>query len=71
MRQMGTVKFFNEQKGFGFIKPEDGSTDVFVYVTALEQSGLDRLVEGVRISFETEGDKRGKGPKAINLKIEG
>ncbi len=67
MRQSGTVKFYNSQKGFGFIKPDDGGQDVFVHVTAVEQSGISNLDEGMRISFETEPDKRGKGPKAVNL----
>jgi CspA family cold shock protein len=67
MRQSGTVKFYNAQKGFGFIKPDDGGKDVFVHVTAVEQSGIPGLDEGMRISFETEPDKRGKGPKAVNL----
>jgi cold shock protein len=67
MRQSGTVKFYNSQKGFGFIKPDDGGKDVFVHVTAVEQSGISNLDEGMRISFETEPDKRGKGPKAVNL----
>lgn len=67
MRQSGTVKFYNAQKGYGFIKPDDGGNDVFVHVTAVEQSGISNLDEGMRISFETEPDKRGKGPKAINL----
>ncbi|MDX2288104.1 MAG: cold-shock protein [Hyphomicrobiaceae bacterium] len=67
MRQTGTVKFFNTQKGFGFIKPDTGGTDIFVHVTAVERSGIGDLIEGMRISFETEPDKRGKGPKAINL----
>jgi len=62
-----TVKFCNAQKGFGFIKPDDGGKDVFVHVTAVEQSGIPGLDEGMRISFETEPDKRGKGPKAVNL----
>lgn len=70
MRQMGTVKFFNEQKGFGFIKPDDGGNDIFVHITALQQSGLQSLNEGMRISFETEPDKRGKGPKAVQLQPE-
>jgi CspA family cold shock protein len=70
MRQVGTVKFFNAQKGFGFIKPDDGGNDVFVHVTAVERSGLGPLDEGMRISFETEPDKRGKGPKAVNLQTE-
>jgi CspA family cold shock protein len=67
MRQSGTVKFYNAQKGYGFIKPDDGGKDVFVHVTAVEQSGISSLDEGMRISFETEPDKRGKGPKAVNL----
>jgi cold shock protein len=45
-RQLGTVKFFNEQKGFGFIKPDDGGNDIFVHITALQQSGLQNLPEG-------------------------
>lgn len=67
MRQSGTVKFYNAQKGYGFIKPDDGGNDVFVHVTAVERSGINNLDEGMRISFETEPDKRGKGPKAVNL----
>ena len=71
MRQLGTVKFFNAQKGYGFITPDGGGKDVFVHVTAVERSGLGPLNDGMRISFETEPDKRGKGPKAVELKIEG
>ena len=71
MRQMGTVKFFNAQKGYGFITPDGGGKDVFVHVTAVERSGLGPLNDGMRISFETEPDKRGKGPKAVELKVEG
>jgi len=67
MRQSGTVKFYNSQKGYGFITPDDGGKDVFVHVTAVESSGISGLDEGMRISFETEPDKRGKGPKAVNL----
>ena len=69
MRQTGVVKFFNQTKGYGFIKPDDGSTDVFVHVSAVERSEVGALTEGMRISFDTEPDKRGKGPKAIDLKI--
>ncbi|MCB1484746.1 MAG: cold-shock protein, partial [Hyphomicrobiaceae bacterium] len=65
MRQVGTVKFYNTQKGYGFIKPDDGGNDIFVHVTAVERSGIGALIEGMRISFETEPDKRGKGPKAV------
>ena len=67
MRQSGTVKFFNQSKGFGFITPDQGGKDVFVHVTAVERSGLGSLDEGMRVSFETEPDKSGKGPKAVNL----
>lgn len=67
MRQTGTVKFFNTQKGFGFITPDHGGKDVFVHVTAVERSGLGTLDEGMRVSFEMEPDKRGKGPKAVAL----
>jgi CspA family cold shock protein len=69
MRQTGVVKFYNAQKGYGFITPDGGGKDVFVHVTAVERSGIASLDEGTRISFETEPDKRGKGPKAINLQL--
>jgi CspA family cold shock protein len=71
MRQTGTVKFFNQTKGFGFITPDEGGKDVFVHVTAVERSGIGVLDEGMRVSFETEPDKRGKGPKAVNLQLAG
>jgi len=71
MRQTGTVKFFNATKGYGFITPDDGGNDVFVQVTAVERSGVGGLDEGMRVSFEMEPDKRGKGPKAVNLEREG
>ena len=69
MRQTGTVKFFNQTKGFGFITPDEGGNDVFVHVTAVESSGIGALDEGMRVSFDTEPDKRGKGPKAIDLQV--
>lgn len=71
MRQNGTVKFFNTEKGYGFITPDEGGKDVFVHVSAVEQSGLTALSEGTKVTFETEPDKRGKGPKAVNLEVEG
>ncbi|MGL4398043.1 MAG: cold-shock protein [Hyphomicrobium sp.] len=71
MRQTGTVKFYNSEKGYGFIKPDSGGNDVFVHVTAVERSGIGALSEGMKISFETEADKRGKGPKAVNLEPSG
>lgn len=69
MRQTGTVKFFNQSKGFGFITPDEGGTDVFVHVTAVESSGIGALNDGMRVSFDTEPDKRGKGPKAVDLQV--
>ncbi|MES0383767.1 MAG: cold-shock protein [Hyphomicrobium sp.] len=67
MRQSGTVKFYDSRKGYGFIMPDDGDNDVFVHVTAVERSGIGSLDQGMRITFETEPDKHGKGSKAINL----
>lgn len=67
MAEAGTVKFFNFDKGFGFIKPDSGGADVFVHVSALQTSGIDGLNEGQRVSFDIEPDKKGKGPKAVNL----
>ncbi|HEU0062618.1 MAG TPA: cold-shock protein [Hyphomicrobiaceae bacterium] len=69
MRQNGIVKFFNQSKGFGFITPEQGGKDVFVHITAVERSNIGALEEGMKVSFETEPDKRGKGPKAVNLQM--
>jgi CspA family cold shock protein len=63
---IGTVKFFNTTKGFGFIAPEGGGKDVFVHATAVEQAGLRTLTEGQRVSFDVQPDTR--GPKAVNLK---
>jgi cold shock protein len=71
MRQSGTVKFYNSQKGYGFIKPDDGGADVFVHVTAVERSSIGELTEGMHISYDTEPDKRGKGPKAVELQKAG
>jgi CspA family cold shock protein len=62
---IGTVKFFNSSKGFGFIAPEDGSKDVFVHSSAVEMAGMRLLSEGQRISFDVQADA--KGPKAVNL----
>ncbi|MEZ5775971.1 MAG: cold-shock protein [Hyphomicrobiaceae bacterium] len=67
MRQTGTVKFFNTTKGYGFITPDGASKDVFVHITAVERSGITNLAEGMRVSFETQPDPRGKGDKAVNL----
>ena len=67
MSNTGIVKFFNIDKGFGFITPDDGKADVFVHISALERSGLSSLSEGDVVSFDTEPDNRGKGPKAVNI----
>lgn len=55
---IGTVKWFNGQKGFGFIQPDDGGSDVFVHISAVERAGMRSLQEGQKISFELERDKR-------------
>jgi cold shock protein len=65
-RVEGTVKFFNGQKGFGFIQREDGGPDAFVHISAVERAGMSNLSEGQRVSFELEEDRRGK-QAAVNL----
>jgi CspA family cold shock protein len=62
---VGTVKFFNTQKGYGFIQPEDGSKDVFVHITAVERAGMRSLMEGQKVTYEVVNE-RGK-PAAGNL----
>ncbi len=62
----GTVKWFNAQKGYGFIKPDDGSKDVFVHISAVERAGMSTLNEGQKISYEVQ-EERGK-QAAVNLK---
>ena len=63
---IGTVKFFNTAKGFGFIAPEEGGKDVFVHMSAVEAAGLRTLAEGQKVSFDIQPDARGS--KAANLK---
>ena len=66
---VGTVKWFNSAKGFGFIQPENGGADVFVHVSTVERAGLSSLAEGQRLSYEEQRDpKRGK-TSAANLKL--
>jgi CspA family cold shock protein len=67
----GTVKFFNDAKGFGFISPEDGGGDVFVHVSAVERSGLRGLSEGDEVSFEIEQDRRSGKNAAVDLQVTG
>ena len=62
---MGTVKFYNDMKGFGFIQPNDGSKDVFVHATTLERAGMRGLAEGQKVSFDTAEDRR-SGKIAVN-----
>lgn len=65
----GTVKWFNEQKGYGFIQPDDGSKDVFVHISAVEKSGIGHLSEGQKLSFELEQGQQGK-TSAVALRAE-
>jgi CspA family cold shock protein len=64
---VGTVKFFNVNKGFGFITPEAGGKDVFVHISAVERSGMTRLADGQKVSFDLERDRQGRD-SAVNLK---
>jgi len=66
---VGTVKFFNTTKGFGFIAPEEGGKDVFVHISAVERAGLKGLVDGQRVSFDLERDRQGRD-YAANLRTE-
>ena len=63
---VGTVKWFNSAKGYGFIEPEDGGADVFVHITAVQASGMDGLDEGQKLSFDLEEARNGK-TNAVNL----
>jgi cold shock protein len=64
---IGTVKWFNEQKGFGFIQPDNGGQDAFVHISAVERAGMASLVEGQKVSYEMETDKRSGKQAAGNL----
>ena len=63
--ESGTVKFYNEQKGYGFIQPDNGGKDVFGHATALERAGMNGLREGQKVSFDTQPDRR-TGKIAVN-----
>ena len=68
---VGTVKWFNAQKGFGFIQPTDGGNDVFVHISAVERAGLGTLREGKKISYEIVADRRSGKSSADNLRAAG
>ena len=70
MSQLGTVKFFNADKGYGFIAPDNGGTDAFVHISAVERAGMSTLNEGDKLEFELEVDRRGKYA-AVNLSAGG
>ncbi|KLK91875.1 cold-shock protein [Microvirga vignae] len=64
----GTVKWFNEQKGYGFIQPDGGGKDVFVHISAVERAGLRGLAEGQKISYEVQADRRTGKESAVDLR---
>ena len=66
---MGTVKWFNTQKGYGFIQPDDGQKDVFVHISAVERAGLSSLNEGQKVSFNIVADHRSGKSSADNLHV--
>ena len=68
--EAGTVKFFNEQKGYGFIAPDNGGNDVFVHISALERAGLSTLSQGQKVSFDTERDRRSGKMAVANIRAE-
>ncbi len=69
MRHTGTVKFFNRDKGFGFITPDAGGKDIFVHASTVQRAGVPFLEEGMMLSFEANDDPRGRGQQATNLQL--
>lgn len=65
----GTVKWFNDQKGYGFIQPDNGGKDVFVHISAVQRSGLQGLTEGQKITYELQTDRRTGKTSAVNLQV--
>lgn len=70
MRSLGIVKFYNTDKGFGFIAPESGGRDVFVHASAVQKAGVPYLEQDMRISFDMLDDAKGRGFQAVNLQLE-
>ncbi len=68
-RFIGIVKFFDKDRGFGFVTPDAGGRDVFVHVSTVQRSGMPHLEDGMKLSYATEDDARGRGPQAINLQL--
>ncbi|MFY0610186.1 MAG: cold-shock protein [Hyphomicrobiaceae bacterium] len=68
--ESGTVKFYNDQKGYGFIAPDNGNKDVFVHATALERAGIHGLSEGQKVSFDTEIDQRSGKTAVANIQLD-
>ncbi len=68
--ESGTVKFYNDQKGYGFIAPDNGNKDVFVHATALERAGIHGLSEGQKVSFDTEIDQRSGKTAVANIQVD-
>lgn len=66
----GTVKWYNEQKGYGFIQPDAGGKDVFVHVTAVQRAGLNSLADGQKVTYELETDRRTGRESAVNLQLQ-
>ena len=69
MKSKGTVKWFNDRKGFGFIQPDDGEKDVFVHATALERAGISGLSDGQKVSFDTQIDSRSGKTSVGNIEL--
>ena len=65
----GTVKWFNETKGYEFIQPDEGGKDVFVHISAVERSGMNGLAEGMKVTYEIEADRKSGKESATNLKV--
>ncbi len=68
-RFTGKIKFFDKERGFGFVTPDLGGRDVFVHISTVQRAGVPHLDEGMIISYAVEGDTRGRGPQAINLQL--